>query len=604
MAAPAGPAWHVLGAGSLGLLWAFHLRRAGFEVTLWMRDAEAVKRFVASGSRVHLQELWRGSPTPAWLPSEPILAAAAAHPPSPAPDSATVTSLGPSPIRSSLPFPHQPSCPQQHQQQPIHRLVVATKAPDTLAAVRSVLPLLAHGCRCILIQNGALAVVDQLRAHLGGELGLENPGSGGPSGPGEAAAASAVPRPVMASAADGMDTGRGAAAAGAAGVDGAVDSRGDEGRGRGGGPRVRLYVGSVTHGCYRGFPQAQEGAKPAAPSRATLGSPSAGAGGVAPAYSVVHAGLGSVAVGPLASLHDDASPARVKPVSVPDGGSAGAALPGEHDGRGHGHPASDQADGGARGADDDARFLSRLAASLPGLCLRPDLPPGGLLRELRAKLAVNCAINPLTALLGCRNGALAEQEHSRRLMRRVCVELVAVFGPDAFEAAAPAPAPAPVPAAGEAGQDMRQDGKGAGAQGAGDGIAVEERSREACHGAGPHAPEGPGGPPAFRGVGSAAAGAEERGGAADGQGPEPQRAASVAAAAALYERVLAVAVATGRNRSSMLQDVAAGRPTEADYLSGWLVREAGVRGVATPVNATLYELVKAREALAAGAGAD
>lgn len=43
-----------------------------------------------------------------------------------------------------------------------------------------------------------------------------------------------------------------------------------------------------------------------------------------------------------------------------------------------------------------------------------------------SKLAVNAAINPLTALLGVNNGALAELEQTRELMKRVTGEVLAV----------------------------------------------------------------------------------------------------------------------------------------------------------------------------------
>lgn len=47
---------------------------------------------------------------------------------------------------------------------------------------------------------------------------------------------------------------------------------------------------------------------------------------------------------------------------------------------------------------------------------------------------------------------------------------------------------------------------------------------------------------------------------------------------------------------SMLEDVRASRPTEVDYITGALVREAERLGVAVPLHTTMYRLVKAREA--------
>ena len=46
---------------------------------------------------------------------------------------------------------------------------------------------------------------------------------------------------------------------------------------------------------------------------------------------------------------------------------------------------------------------------------------------------------------------------------------------------------------------------------------------------------------------------------------------------------------------SMLEDVRAGRPTEIDFITGALVREAGSHGVPIPLHTAMYRLVKARE---------
>lgn len=57
-----------------------------------------------------------------------------------------------------------------------------------------------------------------------------------------------------------------------------------------------------------------------------------------------------------------------------------------------------------------------------------------------------------------------------------------------------------------------------------------------------------------------------------------------------------VARLTATNRSSMLQDIQRGAPTEIDAICGAVVREGEQLGVPTPVNTTLYRLVKALEA--------
>jgi 2-dehydropantoate 2-reductase len=53
-----------------------------------------------------------------------------------------------------------------------------------------------------------------------------------------------------------------------------------------------------------------------------------------------------------------------------------------------------------------------------------------------------------------------------------------------------------------------------------------------------------------------------------------------------------IAQRTARNHSSMLQDVRRGAPTEIEAINGAVVRAAEQCGVPTPVNQTLYLLVK------------
>lgn len=57
-----------------------------------------------------------------------------------------------------------------------------------------------------------------------------------------------------------------------------------------------------------------------------------------------------------------------------------------------------------------------------------------------------------------------------------------------------------------------------------------------------------------------------------------------------------VCVATAANRSSMLQDVLRGSPTEIDVINGAIVREADKLGLQAPVNKMLTGFIKAIEA--------
>ena len=60
-------------------------------------------------------------------------------------------------------------------------------------------------------------------------------------------------------------------------------------------------------------------------------------------------------------------------------------------------------------------------------------------------------------------------------------------------------------------------------------------------------------------------------------------------AANIHNRTKAVITSTANNRSSMLQDILAGRRTEIDYISGYLLKVAKRMEVATPYNTALFE---------------
>jgi 2-dehydropantoate 2-reductase len=116
--------------------------------------------------------------------------------------------------------------------------------------------------------------------------------------------------------------------------------------------------------------------------------------------------------------------------------------------------------------------------------------------SLWLKLAINCAINPLSALQRCRNGELASPQLAPRV-RALCEEIMRVSAAAGFG-----------------------------------GVTAD-----------------------------------------------------------LTGQVMAVIRATAGNRSSMLQDVLAGRPTEIEYITGHLLRVARQLGVAVPHNEAVYRSI-------------
>lgn len=105
---------HLLGGGSLGLLWAARLLRQGREVRLILRNRQAVQAWQTAGSCVELLEQDR-------LSRLPLIA----------------------------------ECPEDNDNlPPINQLVVCCKAMDSLHAIQKLLPRLTAGCQTLLLQNG------------------------------------------------------------------------------------------------------------------------------------------------------------------------------------------------------------------------------------------------------------------------------------------------------------------------------------------------------------------------------------------------------------------------------------------------------------------
>ncbi|MGE8187064.1 putative 2-dehydropantoate 2-reductase [Pseudomonas sp. NPDC086278] len=102
--------WHVLGAGSLGTLWATRLARAGLPVTLIVRDEQRLKAYQAAGGLTLVEH---GEASTYAIPGE-------------TPDN----------------------------NEPIRRLLVACKAYDAENAVAQLAPRLTADAELILLQNG------------------------------------------------------------------------------------------------------------------------------------------------------------------------------------------------------------------------------------------------------------------------------------------------------------------------------------------------------------------------------------------------------------------------------------------------------------------
>lgn len=116
--------WHILGAGSLGTLWAVRLARAGLPVTLLLRNARQLEAYRAAGGLTLVED---GQPWQLDIPAETLDAGG-----------------------------------------PIRRLLLACKAYDALPAADAIAPRLVAGADVLLLQNG-LGSQQQVTDRLSGQ---------------------------------------------------------------------------------------------------------------------------------------------------------------------------------------------------------------------------------------------------------------------------------------------------------------------------------------------------------------------------------------------------------------------------------------------------
>ncbi len=90
-----------------------------------------------------------------------------------------------------------------------------------------------------------------------------------------------------------------------------------------------------------------------------------------------------------------------------------------------------------KGGGDDSPYRS-LRNTVAALSNLPGLnsvwkPISHVETAMKRKLVVNSVINPLTALLGCRNGELLETTEARKILNRICFEAAQAFAMQAQE---------------------------------------------------------------------------------------------------------------------------------------------------------------------------
>jgi 2-dehydropantoate 2-reductase len=64
----------------------------------------------------------------------------------------------------------------------------------------------------------------------------------------------------------------------------------------------------------------------------------------------------------------------------------------------------------------------------------------------------------------------------------------------------------------------------------------------------------------------------------------------------IYDKTMTIAADMPHQYSSTAQDIVRGKPTEIDYLNGFIVRKGAQRAIPTPLNQLLLTMVKLKEA--------
>ncbi|OGM46228.1 hypothetical protein ABOM_004940 [Aspergillus bombycis] len=137
-----------------------------------------------------------------------------------------------------------------------------------------------------------------------------------------------------------------------------------------------------------------------------------------------------------------------------------------------------------------------------------------LLRDQLFKLAANCVLNPLTALLDVRNGVIAEMAQVRPLIKRLLQEISTVFG------------------------------------------RLPEIQNHSTH--------------------------------------DP----SCFSPTSLEAVVMDTIRKTAANSSSMREDIRQGRPTEIEFINGWIIKRGRELGVECVANSSLTELIRSKSSIA------